>query len=525
LGFGAVSIVLQLVAPVNHDLGWLLVGTRRMLDGAQLYVDGFIDVNPPMILAVLSPVSIVTRATGLAELEVVRCYVLLLCGLLLWFCATLARDLFDSIEQTSARYLMAGLVFVLGISPALTGDEPMAFGQREHFVVLFLLPYLMLIAIRLRSREPRRWAAIVGGVLACVALGMKPQYLPTLVAIECWLLFQRRSLRVLLRPELWGIAFVGAGYLISLFAFVPAYLSFVVPLALDTYWAYQVPTASLVSIRSVITLALALVTVLLVRGDGTTRLARLFWVVSLGSYVAYLLGGTAWAYHKLPFQCFVLLALLMGLSGRLPRAQAGRVHSQLGKPLRAALVVAISTLVALVMWQAPWLPGQTLRSYGPGGTSAGWIPTPKLDSTMKRYAPGGTLLVLATTLYGFPLVNHAELEWTLRTSCLWQLPAVRRARAGRTKGQLSLSRAREIDRYVRKTLLEDMRERPPDVVFVHRARFKQGLGGIQLDFLEYLGTDPAFAELWLEFEYVDRHGWIDVYARRDRRAKPEDAPG
>ena len=84
------AVALQASQPLNHDVGWLLIGARRLLAGAPLYRDGFLDVNPPAILALFAPAVAAGRALGLPEILALRVWMLALCAGSLVLCHHLA---------------------------------------------------------------------------------------------------------------------------------------------------------------------------------------------------------------------------------------------------------------------------------------------------------------------------------------------------------------------------------------------------------------------------------------------------
>jgi hypothetical protein len=78
-------------------------------------------------------------------------------------------------------------------------------------------------------------------------------------------------------------------------------LRLAVPLAADTYGAYQSSLAVLVRMRDLALLASAIRAALWLRRDGATgMLARMLVAASLAAWIAYLAGGTWWHYHRYP---------------------------------------------------------------------------------------------------------------------------------------------------------------------------------------------------------------------------------
>ncbi len=49
LGLIGLAYAVQLSMPLNHDVSWLLLATGRLLDGADVFLDDVIEVNPPLL--------------------------------------------------------------------------------------------------------------------------------------------------------------------------------------------------------------------------------------------------------------------------------------------------------------------------------------------------------------------------------------------------------------------------------------------------------------------------------------------
>src|SRR5262245_15728021 len=91
LGWLATGAWLGPASVPDFASGWLLLGTQRLLDGATLYVDGFVDVNPPGILYWMVPSVLAARWTGVSVTQVYPAYVWLWSLASLALCAPLLR--------------------------------------------------------------------------------------------------------------------------------------------------------------------------------------------------------------------------------------------------------------------------------------------------------------------------------------------------------------------------------------------------------------------------------------------------
>lgn len=510
LGVIAASLWLGQVALVTHDVGWLLLGARRLLAGAELYVDGFVDVNPPGSLFWMAPAVVASQLSAVAETRIFPLYVWLWGCASLWLCDRLLRAHFDAGEQLARPWAWVALAFVFGIWPAAGFDAlPVHnLGQREHLVVLFLTPGILLAALRARGRRPAPALAVASGLLAGIPLSAKPQYLVCVVALEVWWRIRARALRPLVTPELAALAAIGVAYVAALLWITPAYLQRAVPLALDTYWAYQRPLDELIERRDLVVIVVAAVVPFAVRRRASVSLlCDAFAIATVTAYLGFLLGGTSWPYHKLPLRSFALLTAASALLALPARA----TRSALRPALAAAVVGVAAALGVFVVQALPWQIDQNFHAM----SAWKYITVDRYRELVEREAPGGPLLVLASGLPpAFPLVNYAGIEWSSRFSCQWIVPALERARM-RQEGPASLTPQRldELEGWLVDSVVEDMNLTPPAVVLVQAMANKIGFGGLRVDYIEYFSRDPRFRRIWSGYRPVGEIGGYDAYVR------------
>ena len=510
LAFAAAGCLVSSWSRLNYDVAWLLTGARRLLGGAALYGADFVDVNPPLAVYLLTPASALASASGIGEPAALRLQTALFSLLALLACAALLRRVYGASDRLHSLWWLAGISFVVFVSPGLNlGTEAVAYGQREHWILLLTLPYLVLVAIRLRGGS----VGLAGGWGAGVALGlavsMKPHYAALWLGVETLRFAMRRDLRGILRSESIAVPCVGILYLLVVWVTAPDYFDTALPLALKTYWAYQVPWLDLIGIVPIALLGLGILAVRCVPAEDPARsLAMVFLAAALGAYAAYLLGGTTWTYHLLPFRGLIVLVVLAPVIARLPRAVAG-ISTQ-RRLLHGAAAAAIA-LIALTF--SPSDSGRILRATGDHGASG---LSAQVEETIRARGAGGPVVVLSTSVPpGFPAVTNLGVDWTLRHSCLWALPALLRARAGdpRAPSRMDERETDALEDYLRRTLAEDFERRPPTLVFVFSPGWLQGIGRSNFDLLTFLRLDPRFAAIWDDYRPIGKLGPVRAYER------------
>ncbi len=391
-GIGACGAYQALVLPTNFDVAWYLYAAGRVLDGARLYVD-IVEVNPPLILALSMTVEAVARLLGIPALVLFPLVVLGLIAVSLALCARL-----------TATLLPAGLGRVAILAQAyflLVHVRPM-FGQREHLLLILILPYLHAAAERARGGTLSRPLGIGTGLLAGVGFGLKPFFLPTFAAVELYLL-SRRGGRIAMRDQALAVVGVLLLYAGAVVVLTPEYF----PLAracARIYRAYQ-PYGALLGPSSwrlvivAVAIAWARVRVRGLAAEWTDILS----VTVLGLTCAVYLQGKGWLYHWYPAVAVSGILILVSLAAAWGASAAGVRRG--GREIGLVAVVLVSCLWTLARWSAV-----TER-------------TAELGAQVRFHAAGASIFAFSSYAgAGFPLVNETRVSWASRHLTLWQIP-------------------------------------------------------------------------------------------------------
>ena len=238
-GFLALTLIAGVAyltaVPLNHDVGWYLFLSERVVDGADLYTDIF-DINAPFVTYFVVPAVWVSRAIGTPLVPTFYLYVttLLAGGLTLsWALLLQLKDAYPALRPERMFLALAFVSFVLPLP---------IFGQREHLLFVFVTPYLLAAAIRAERRPIATSVALCAGIAAGAAMLLKPYYPAVWMAVEVYLFFTARSGGNWRRAETLGVVTVGVIGTGLAFAFERDYVQ-VVAVALDTYQGYDISTA------------------------------------------------------------------------------------------------------------------------------------------------------------------------------------------------------------------------------------------------------------------------------------------
>jgi hypothetical protein len=514
-GLWVCGAALLLTHPLNHDVGWLLTAAREFVSGSHPYADSFVDVNPPGFLLLMAPVIWLTEVADLPTVLVFRIALLLVVTFALAVSWSTLRSLLEDAPAAAVIWSLSAIALVVLVWPAARQDVRFVhFGQREHAIVVGLIPYFLALACRLGDREISRATAILAGSSAALAVCLKPHYALAVAGLELGLAIARRSPRILWRPETAAGALIVVGFGAAPVLALPGYLDLAVPLGLQSYWAYQDPLEGLVSLAHLGWGLVALGAFATARRVSWLRdLAAMQLLAAVCFYAAYLSGGTRWAYHLLPFESAVVWLVLTASAG-LAIHEAVPASST---PLRGRLVRSVAAAVCICVGVAllPRGIGATLREGlvrlgGPTGQPA------DLARIMRRHAPGGVVTFFTTSVYpAFPAVNYADVDWGSRFSCLWPLPALHRTREAIRMGAIDVDASvlDENEDYLLDAVVEDITRRRPDLIFVDEATDQQAMGGLEVDYLGYFGSDPRFQARWSAYRLLGVVGRYRVFTR------------
>ncbi|MBI3513548.1 MAG: hypothetical protein HY060_05710 [Proteobacteria bacterium] len=479
-----------LLPPLDGDVAAILDFAVRMVAGEQLYVDLF-DVNPPLIFWLNLPAAWIAEQLALGPAVVFVVSVLGLQAASLVLCRAPTARLFDLERPFLRTVLPLVAAFVLLVLPTHN------FGQREHLLTCFALPYLALAAVRLEGQAVTVREAAVRGAFAAVGFLIKPYFLLVPVAIEAVLLLRLGWRAWLRRPEPWLIVGLGALYLLTALVCHPSYFTEVVPLARRYYLASGV-TASLERVFGEPERWLALVAMtplvawgMTARRPAALRVAALFTLAAAGSA---LIQGKGWPYHLLPFWQGCVMVVTFAAAAALRGAAAG-AQPNCERARLAATVVFAAVVGTFAIEHPPW---RDRLDYP--GSFAG-----RLEALLARDAQGGRVLWLTDATYPkYPTVLYGRIRPASRFMELWLIDGLYQAAEGapdrprmRAPAQMS-----DDERHLFDAVGASLERTRPTLVLVASAAAELGVAVGQFDYLAYFLRHPSFAREWRHYSQV-----------------------
>ena len=492
---------LAIICPgyIGHDDAWYLHMASVILHGGKIYRD-VIDTNPPLIVFLTVPPVWIAERVGVNAVPVFKAYVFLAALFSLVVCARLVKYVFPDVAPAQRGLLLTSLVFVV-----FPFARTLEFGQREHFMLLLTLPYVLAAAAWASGRGLHRRSAWLVGLGAGLGFAMKPHYLLAWAAIEAALpaLGRRRSWA---RPEAIGAAVAVGLYGLVIVVFVPQYL----PL-FDTvrrlYGAWNSSSALLFRLPDAQVWIAAVVLLLLTRLPRADRPACLvLFAAWTGFLLAAVLQLKGWSYQMYPGRALALLFFVtFVLSAFAALPDLGRMLRGGTQGLTAGLALAL--LVSSGRY--------VVEARHPADAD---LVTPLIE-TIRSHAAGGSIAVLSmrTVIYpAFPAVNYTGARWTLRHNALWFLPGLYTKELQEPDAERryrSPAAMSPLERRFYEEVLSDLCADPPALLLIEPPLPRAPEGRRALDLGAYYAQDARYRRLWRGYDRLTTIGPFTVYQR------------
>ncbi len=488
---------------INWDSSLLMREAKLLLAGGN-YVSDFFELNPPMsIYLYLFPV-ILTKIFHLSVMLALRIYVFLLATLSLAMCYLTIKKIFSPRDAVVSYLFFTALMIVFLIFPM------MDFSEREHLLVIFTMPYFLVIATRLQGGMVNTGYGVVVGILAGIGFAIKPFFLIVFVFTELYYSISTKNRFGWVRAETKAIIFLLLIYVLSVFILYKNYLDIVVPITLRFYYQSVSDPWKTVLLHPVVLFCYYMVGLFFLIHENKNpykALASILLIALVGYLLAYFLQRTAWAYHQLPAVSMAILlgTLLFGIAViRLYKSKTGFCIT----PILASAIFAFPVYV---------MNSDYLNSLAYKNDHNNFI------DFLHAYAWHKSICSFQTSaLAMFPFVDYADVSFVCRNSALsWVPNAVRQTSMSRIGNSDALQQKHKDEIFLVNMVSEDLNTRKPDFVLVDVSNKKFFPERIAFSYLKYLSGNKEFQAAWKKYVYLitvaqGSNDTFRVYQRIDR---------
>lgn len=518
------AALLALLADTGHDQLWLLLAAQRMGNGLNPYGPQVFESNPPLAIWLSA---IVVHLAAMLHLPLTVVFKLAVtavaCGSAA-ICAKLLQKLHP--DLAASKLWLLGIAFVLIFGAIPVRD----FGQRDHILALLVLPYLCGAALDTDRRRPRlsRPARTLLAFLASAGLALKPHQALIGLIIELSLMLRstnwikRRQPNAgapqplypppfrVIEPLVFLLA--AAGYLLAIRTLAPTYLSEILPILRETYWAFGGLTMpQLIAAAPVPHLLLAINSALiftLLRKRHASAAIPIPSLAGVCALAGYYLQGTGWYYQQLPAISFLSLALVF-LAFEFYTTRPASL------PRWLPIALAATTLLAFALT----IHFSDFRLTSRGIEQAQPVPDPAFFADLP---PGAGVATFTTSVDDtVPPAYRYKMVLAQRYPHLWMLPAILRNESGPVPTHpIRAANLESLDRLQHQFMIEDLKRWHPELILVERCQDPsvhcQVLEDRHDDLLGYFLRDPHFASIFAVYRYAGSSGPYDAY----RLARP-----
>jgi hypothetical protein len=500
-GVFLLGVLVQAYIMLNFDVSWLLKATARLLSGGHYYTD-FVETNPPLILYVYSPVVFLAKMLHLPLALIFKIYTFVIVVIMVGLCDIFLRRIFSS--RTHIRYaLLFTLMFAFVLMPGYS------FGEREHFAIMFTLPYFLLVVSRL-SRHEFSWLLLcIIGLIAGIGFAIKPYFLLPLILTEIYFIYARRSFFAWVRIETITIALFMLIYLGLIFIVTPNYIYKIWPLVYNLYFVGNKEPWVNVIAHSVIVFCLVTIGFYywVYEKICYRYLANVLLFAAIGYVGSYFMQHTNWYYHVLPaFTLFTLLAVLL-LCESIMYIQE---DVQRGQTTWAGIVLLFCMQVALVMFPVM----TTVRYVMAGVVSTHKMYTDPLYNYMKQHAQQQPITIFTVQIYrASSITDYAGALWGSRFPSMLFMSGIVVNSARLNKNTSAWRKFRQKEQEVNNLVLADLYKYKPKFILEDRLKINVFPLKTRFNYLKYFSRDPRFVKFWRQYKYVTTLSDFAIYER------------
>jgi hypothetical protein len=307
ISLGAVIILSYSTSLIlNWDISWLMTTTGRLFEG-QLYGDGFFENSPPIINLILFPPWLIHHYFDINLTVCFYSYVTLITWVSCYFCNLWIQKRWGKSNPIFAKFLYFSILMSFYIVP-LTD-----YGQKDYLFWVFFLPYLFGIIHQLHHQKLSYPTGIFIGFWLFLGVGIKHFFLIPVIAVECFMMFEKRQCFAWRRPESITFAILCCLYMLIIKIYFPGYLTVIVPIALKLhYLTIGMPISNLIFSNWMFLLLLFNLTFLLGYQFHPFKKEMVLLNIVLNSCaLIFMLQRTFWYYHLIPFMACLQLNIIL----------------------------------------------------------------------------------------------------------------------------------------------------------------------------------------------------------------------
>lgn len=488
--FVFLAFTLQSSIMVSPDVSYLMHAAWELFQGGR-YGSQIFETNPPMILYLYLPVHLLVKMVTSDIIFALRIYILFLSLISFGMCFYLLKKAIphDRFYQYS---LLLTLLWVLFLLPVY------AFGQREHLLIIFTLPYVFSRVLFLQNKSISRTIRFLIGVLGGLGFALKPFFIIPFAFLELYGIFKKRSIFAAFRIESLTIVCVIIGYLISILIWQQEYIDIILPLVFKYYFPFFIKSFAELFLKPGVIFCFATITTFMVfySSDHYKALGVTLWLTLLGMILAYIIPRQTWYYHLYPA---ISLSYLLSMHCLVQLCSGKSVRS---KTFFLCLLSAFVFIVPLYSYFILLTSVQAFKKNSP------ILPIEKFINTQK-----GERSIYCFSFFTsdcFPLVYNTKTRYAERFPSLWWYKGI--SETEKINNPLAARRLAQDKKFLIESISEDLNHLKARWVIVNEYNFR-GVEYPGFNVIDYFSQNDKFREAWKNYHYQEKMGRYHIYER------------
>lgn len=456
---------------MSSDIAIIVSFAERIMDG-MTPLDGYYDPNPPLSFLIYIPVVWLGDYIGVAVYKVLFFYTFLWIAVSLFSVMCLLESLIP--DHKTLRHFL-GCLFTAGLVIVPGSD----FGDRDHFVIIGLLPFLLMQIGYLQNVNMNRYITAFSLITGTLAVLIKPHYGLLPVCLMLWRAGRDRNFKSLFQADFFCLT---AGVILYILICLIYFREYVFVVFVDVFGLY-IPLRNPVVWPELMAYSILFGLCVYVTYESKAKLLvkHICCLLCMAGWlllVVYVVQGKGLNYHRIPYLVFFFTACGVSLYVLLLKF---KVREGISMPL--SLVFTVLALLSL-----RGLPG--------GYITHDRFKEMPLSETLATYCenPCSYFLFHDTSELIHPLAIYHNAFHASRFTSLWFLPKIL---VGEKNGD---PRALSLKKQYTSMIVDDFRKYKPDILIIMSGT---GFQDISYEFIDYFSSDPDFRKEAEHYKRVD----------------------
>jgi len=307
-------VLIQSQYMITGNISWLLIAAERLLNGQDL-LQHIYETNPPLSILIYTPHVIFSKITGL-PLASSSIYLTAIYLMISTIAVYQIIKNFDFLESGEKKALLLGFIL------ATTLITTLFFSDREHLIILTLIPFILCQYAITNNIQINKALLITVLTIGAIGILIKPHYglLPTVFLISR--MFKQRRFNIFFDPDFLALSIATISYLTIIYIFFYDYATVIFPDVWALYASGTDPSIAFKSSQLIMVASFSIYLFELFSEDLKKQKKQFIMFLYLGSllcFVPYFVQMKGFYNHIIPAYAFLVCASMLSISFRVSK--------------------------------------------------------------------------------------------------------------------------------------------------------------------------------------------------------------